>query len=378
MSLTNRQAVILVFPFFLAACQTLRAGETKFTEEERTEVNVPTAGLFDESNFREIYLSLVEEDAFCFPLQDKRLLVMREGDDLKLTPYRTNAVKAMFEGDVRLSYKHPKYGNIIVIRHENGLETVYADNAQNLVFCGAHVRAGQNIAIVGGMGQDKYCTFSVMADGQKFNPELLLDLEARALKKAVLRLEKTPDKLIITSRGSSPEGEGLMAYTEEDPFSYKPEIILNLSDIPSDRWAYPLPGAKVISPYGGQRHHAGVDIKTCPKDKVLAAFEGVVTMSCPYAGYGNCIKIKHANGLETLYSHQYKNLVKVGDFVHAGQVIGLTGRTGRATTEHLHFELYCRGRRHDPGRLFDHAGHKLKDITVMITKSGEIKTVKTK
>lgn len=369
-----RRATFLLFLFVLTHA-TVRGDDTKFTAAEREQVNIPTAGLFDDSNVLEIYLSRIDGDAFCFPIQDKRLLITREGDELKLTPGKANAVKAMFDGDVRLSYKHPQYGNIIVVRHANGLETVYADNAQNLVFCGAHVTAGQTIAIVGGMGQDRYCTFAVMIDGQKFNPAMVLDLDRRELQQAVLRIEKTDNKLRITSRKVSAEGAGLMAYRDEDPFAATDAITLDLRQIPADRFSYPLPGAKVISPYGDRRHHSGVDLKTVPKDKVLAAFEGVVVMSCPYAGYGNCIKIRHACGLETLYSHQYKNLVKVGDFVHAGQVIGLTGRTGRATTEHLHFELYCQGRRHDPARLFDHANHKLKDITVVITKSGDIKTI---
>ncbi len=369
-----RRAAFLLFLFVLTH-SIVRGDDTKFTVAEREQVNIPTAGLFDDSNVLEIYLSQVGDDAFCFPIQDKRLLIMREGNDLKLTPGKSNAVRAMFEGDVRLSYKHPQYGNIIVVRHANGLETVYADNAQNLVFCGAHVTAGQTIAIVGGMGQDRYCTFAVMADGQKFNPTMVLDLDRRGLQQAVLRIEKTDNKLRITSRKVSAEGTGLMAYRDEDPFAATNAITLDLRQIPADRFSYPLPGAKVISPYGDRRHHSGVDLKTVPKDKVLAAFEGVVVMSCPYAGYGNCIRIRHACGLETLYSHQYKNLVKAGDFVHAGQVIGLTGRTGRATTEHLHFELYCQGRRYDPARLFDHANHKLKDITVVITKSGDIKTI---
>ena len=66
-------------------------------------------------------------------------------------------------------------------------------------------------------------------------------------------------------------------------------------------------------------------------------------MSAPHYGYGNCIVIKHAEGLETLYSHQSKNLVKVGQKVKAGELIGLTGRTGRATTPHLHFEVKWNG-----------------------------------
>lgn len=135
---------------------------------------------------------------------------------------------------------------------------------------------------------------------------------------------------------------------------------------------------KVISPYGGRRGHGGVDLKTKPNDKIVAAFDGVVTLSGPHYGYGNCIKIKHKNGFETLYSHQSKNFVKVGQKVKAGDVIGLTGRTGRATTAHLHFEVKYRGRRYNPNILFDHAKRSLQDVTLTLTKSGKITSKRNK
>ena len=118
---------------------------------------------------------------------------------------------------------------------------------------------------------------------------------------------------------------------------------------------FPLPGAKVISPYGkrGGRTHSGVDLKTTPGDKIYAAFEGEVIFSDVYHGYGNYIRIKHPNGLETCYSHNSKNLVKKGDYVKAGQVIALVGQTGRATTPHLHFEVRINGKTRNPANYFD-------------------------
>ena len=127
----------------------------------------------------------------------------------------------------------------------------------------------------------------------------------------------------------------------------------------------------MISPYGGKRNHAGVDLKTKPNDQIRAAFDGVVTRSGPYYGYGNCIVIRHPNGLETLYSHQSKNLVKVGQKVKAGDVIGLTGRTGRATTEHLHLETSFMGKRFNPNVIFNHARHALQNSTIVFTKKGK-------
>lgn len=59
-------------------------------------------------------------------------------------------------------------------------------------------------------------------------------------------------------------------------------------------------------------------------------------MAKTYAAYGNVVVVRHDNGLESIYSHNSRNLVKSGDIVKAGDAVGLTGRTGRATTEHLH------------------------------------------
>lgn len=150
--------------------------------------------------------------------------------------------------------------------------------------------------------------------------------------------------------------------------------VVNFAAMPAAEWCYPLPGAKVISPYGGRnrRGHSGVDIKTKPADDIFAAFDGVVTMSESYYGYGKCIIIRHAFGVETLYSHNKKNLVKVGDHVKAGQKIALTGQTGRATTPHLHFECRLGGRPFDPAILWDHQTHSLRLDSFIFYKDGRI------
>ena len=140
----------------------------------------------------------------------------------------------------------------------------------------------------------------------------------------------------------------------------------------SQWWAYPLPGAKVISPFGGDRHHSGTDIKTKPNDPILAAFDGEVVFSAKYGGYGNLIRIKHPCGLETYYSHNSKNLVKVGDYVRAGQVIALTGRTGRASTEHLHFETRINGKAINSNKFFDHASHTIRLKAFKMTRDGYV------
>ncbi|EJX05543.1 metalloendopeptidase [gut metagenome] len=136
-------------------------------------------------------------------------------------------------------------------------------------------------------------------------------------------------------------------------------------------YCFPLPGAKVISPYGGRRRHSGVDLKTRANDTIRCAFEGVVRLSKPYAAYGNLVVVRHANGLESVYSHQSKNLVRSGQVVKAGDALGLTGRTGRATTEHLHFELRVNGEAFNPDLVFDLQQRSLRRIELVCRKEGQ-------
>ena len=101
---------------------------------------------------------------------------------------------------------------------------------------------------------------------------------------------------------------------------------------------YPHKGS-IRSKYGirHRRRHQGVDIKT--GDPVYATFDGRVRISeYNRGGYGNLIIVRHDNGLETYYGHLSERLVQSGEWVEAGQIIGLGGSTGRSTGPHLHFE----------------------------------------
>lgn len=363
----------------LIATMTAWADDKKFTAAEQQQISIATPGLFERSDAFQIDFSEYAASGYSFPLPVGKALIAKNNSGLEITTKKGDAVKAMFDGDVRLAYKHKEFGNVIVIRHDNGLETVYGDNAQNLVKVGDHVVAGQTIAIVGGIGQDSYLSFAIMVNGRKINPETILEINSHKLKNVTLKVKKNGEKIQLSTIKHDPKASGssgLMAWTEEDSFAKSSSITIDLSKIPADRWAYPLPAAKVISPFGGKRNHSGVDLKTKPNDNIVACFDGVVTRSGVYSGYGNCIEIKHANGIRTLYGHQSKNLVKVGDKVKAGQVIGLVGRTGRATTEHLHFEIFCGERRYDPAKIYDHPNHKLKNITIKVTKSNGMTILK--
>ena len=152
-------------------------------------------------------------------------------------------------------------------------------------------------------------------------------------------------------------------------FAKSNHIYLHLDSLQEHEYAFPLPGAKVISAYGTRGGHSGADIKTCAKDTIRAAFDGVVRMSKPYYAYGNLVVVRHANGLETIYSHNFKNLVQSGDTVKAGQPIGLTGRTGRATTEHVHFETRINGQHFNPNLIFNLKEGTLRKECIKCTKN---------
>ena len=107
------------------------------------------------------------------------------------------------------------------------------------------------------------------------------------------------------------------------------------------RFIWPVKG-KLISGYGmrGDTMHKGIDIKAKEGTPIKAADHGVVVYSDDgMRGYGNVIIIKHKDNFFTVYAHNKKNLVRKGDKVKKGQVIGLVGNTGNATTSHLHFEV---------------------------------------
>ena len=358
--------------------------KNQFTAAEQQQVSIATPGLFDRSNAFNVDFENFRDKEYSFPLPVGKASVAPSGV-MKIETKKGDAVKAMFDGHVRLSRKTESNGNVIVIRHDNGLETVYACNAENLVKVGQSVEAGQTIAIVGGKNGEVYCDFSIMVNGARINPETILEVKSHKLRRQTIQFRKNGSRVNVsvvgstkntTSAGKRDSEFSLDPDEMSDPFQKSATFKLDLAKISTSHWAYPLPGSKVISPYGGRRRHSGVDLKTRPNDNIVAAFDGIVVASGPFYGYGNCIRIKHAYGFETLYSHQSRNLVKKGDKVKAGQVIGLTGRTGRATTEHLHFEISFNGRRIDPAVIFDHGNKKLQMATLTLSKGSGVKSKK--
>lgn len=397
--LRRRIGLAAVSGMLMLSLSSFMPAKNEFTAAEQQQVSIATPGLFAQSQAFNVDFEIFRAKEYSFPLPVGKASLINGNSVMRISTAKGDAVKAMFDGYVRLSRKTESMGNVIVVRHDNGLETVYANNAENLVKVGQSIDAGQTIAIVGTREGETYCDFSIMVNGARINPETIIELKSHKLRRQTVQFRKEGNRIGIKviggkdssvskndrnnketnkKSGSSRSDHAMTLDPDEvyDPFTITNTFRLDLEKIEEKAWAYPLPDARVISPYGGVRRHSGVDLKTKPNDEIYAAFDGVVVASGPYYGYGNCIRIKHAYGLETLYSHQSKNMVKKGDKVKAGQVIGLTGRTGRATTEHLHFEVSFGGKRLDPAIIFDHSNHKLKAATLHLTNGKGVKSVK--
>ncbi|MCI5073920.1 M23 family metallopeptidase [Oricola sp.] len=111
--------------------------------------------------------------------------------------------------------------------------------------------------------------------------------------------------------------------------------------------ANPAPGNRISSSFGNRRDpilnrsafHAGIDLATPSGTNVRATGSGTVVHAGRNGGYGKMVEIRHANGLKTRYAHLSRILVKSGQKVAAGTIIGKSGSTGRSTGPHLHYEV---------------------------------------
>jgi murein DD-endopeptidase MepM/ murein hydrolase activator NlpD len=118
----------------------------------------------------------------------------------------------------------------------------------------------------------------------------------------------------------------------------------------------PVRHGYMSSPFGRRVHpltgrntqHKGVDFAAKPGSDVVAVAAGVVSFSGIKSGYGHVVEISHADGYTTLYAHNKKNLVAIGDLVQRGQTIAAVGRSGRASGFHVHFEVTKDGRLVNP------------------------------
>ena len=123
----------------------------------------------------------------------------------------------------------------------------------------------------------------------------------------------------------------------------------------------PIPGYKIGSKFGMRYHpilhvsrlHAGGDLGAPSGTPIYAPADGIVVIAGVRGGYGNATVIDHGHSLATLYGHQSQILVKPGQAVKRGELIGKVGSTGLSTGPHLHFETRIKGVPIDPEGVVD-------------------------
>ena len=143
----------------------------------------------------------------------------------------------------------------------------------------------------------------------------------------------------------------------------------------------PVPG-RVTSNYGLRMHpilgyarmHRGLDFRASYGTPILAVADGVVARAGRAGGYGNQVRLSHANGLSTSYSHMSRIAIAPGSRVRQGQVIGYVGSTGLSTGPHLHFETYRNGATINPRsvRFIDRARLSGSDLAAFRARLGRL------
>ena len=128
----------------------------------------------------------------------------------------------------------------------------------------------------------------------------------------------------------------------------------------------PMEHYYVTSKYGKRKHpvtkkwrfHHGIDLAGTWQENIKVSADGVVTFAGYHGSFGKVIRIRHNYGIRTTYGHLAKILVKKGQIVSDGQVVGKMGRTGRVDGAHLHYEISVDGKSRDPAIYFS-IGRKL-------------------
>lgn len=231
----------------------------------------------------------------------------------------------------------------------------------------------KNIFVVALMGLG--ISFSAMAQNPHAAAHKKLIAKQSSPAQQAVNLKKNAEFIDFSREEEEPE---IDIYTEGwnskrvNPFSEA--SVPNTANIDIRGFAYPTKSNLLTSPYGYRskfkRMHKGVDIGIKMNDTIYAAFDGKVRLTNFEAkGYGNYVILRHPNGLETVYGHLNKFLVKPDQTVRAGQPIALGGSTGRSTGPHLHFETRYMGYAINPQAIVDIPNRRTHGDTYAFSKS---------
>ncbi|GAB6137157.1 peptidoglycan DD-metalloendopeptidase family protein [Halanaerobaculum tunisiense] len=170
-------------------------------------------------------------------------------------------------------------------------------------------------------------------------------------KQANENVVRQAEKNVSSLQKDLPQGEQKLSQLKEDVTRYKDYLASK-----PQGWPIKKQKGKISSAYGYRDHpvlnrkvfHDGVDIGVWYNHKAIATGRGKVIFAGQKQGYGKAIIIDHGYGYRTLYGHNKRLLVRVGEQVSRGQTIALTGNTGRSTGPHLHYEIQYQGKPINP------------------------------
>ncbi|MEV4346077.1 M23 family metallopeptidase [Actinoplanes sp. NPDC049596] len=173
-----------------------------------------------------------------------------------------------------------------------------------------------------------------MPDAKQVDTEVL-----KSLQSAQVASDAVADRAADDSAASRSDSRDSAAKTK-----------VSAEEATADVWLLPLDDYIFSSPYGVRwgKLHAGIDL-TAPEGLPYKSIHaGEVTQAGYNGGYGYAVTVKNADGTEVIYAHSRRVLVKVGDKVKAGQVLGEVGNTGASYGTHLHLEIHVNGSPTDP------------------------------
>ena len=133
--------------------------------------------------------------------------------------------------------------------------------------------------------------------------------------------------------------------SQQDRLAHIPSVLpINIADYTmSSGYGY-----RVDPIYGASKFHEGLDFAASQGTDVFATGDGIVKVAGREKGYGNCIDIEHGYNYLTRYAHLSEVLVRQGEEVKRGQLIGKVGSTGKSTGPHLHYEVRYKGMPQNP------------------------------
>lgn len=165
-----------------------------------------------------------------------------------------------------------------------------------------------------------------------------LSLRTNDLAKSIYRQSKSYDEILLLAKQNENRLQNLPAI--------QPVMNRDLSRLASGY------GYRIDPIYHVRRFHAGMDFAAPTGTDIFATGNGKVLSAGWEQGFGLCVKIDHGYNYMTIYAHMSKIMVRQGQNVKRGEVIGLVGNTGKSTAPHLHYEVHLRGKPQDPRNYY--------------------------